>query len=83
MKCVAACVLFLVITGTHAASWQPERTVELIVGTAPGGGSDSTARLIQRLFQDKKFVERQSLVSNKPGGGGAMAAAYKIGRAHV
>jgi len=60
----------------QAATWQPERNVELIVGTAPGGGSDSTARLIQRLFQEKKLIERASGVLNKVGGGGAVAAAY-------
>ena len=62
----------------HAADWRPERTVELIVGTAPGGGSDSTARLVQRLFQEKKLIERPSTVLNKVGGGGAIAAAYMV-----
>jgi putative tricarboxylic transport membrane protein len=63
---------------THAADWRPERTVELIVGTAPGGGSDSTARLVQRLFQEKKLIERPATVLNKVGGGGAVAAAYMV-----
>ena len=62
----------------NAADWQPDRNVELIVGTAPGGGSDSTARLVQRLFQEKKLIERPSTVVNKVGGGGAVAAAYMI-----
>ncbi len=61
-----------------AADWQPERNVELIVGTAPGGGSDATARLVQRLFQEKKLIERPSTVLNKAGGGGAVAAAYMV-----
>lgn len=84
MKALAFALLSLAST-VHAASWQPERNVELIVGTAPGGGSDSTARLIQRLFQDKKLIERPAVVSNKPGGGGAMAAAFmtqNAGSAH-
>jgi putative tricarboxylic transport membrane protein len=63
---------------SHAADWQPDKTVELIVGTAPGGGSDSTARLVQRLFQEKKLIERPSTVLNKVGGGGAVAAAYMV-----
>jgi len=70
-------IAVLGMTGSvHAATWQPERNVELIVGTAPGGGSDSTARLIQRLLQEKKLIERPSSVLNKVGGGGAVAAAY-------
>ena len=80
-----ACALLSLAGAVHAASWQPERNVELIVGTAPGGGSDSTARLMQRLFQDKKLIERPAVVSNKPGGGGAMVAAFmtqNAGSAH-
>lgn len=73
---VLAAAIVSITAPVQAATWQPERNVELIVGTAPGGGSDSTARLIQRLFQDKKLIERPSAVLNKVGGGGAVAAAY-------
>jgi putative tricarboxylic transport membrane protein len=69
----------------NASDWRPERNVELVVGTAPGGGSDATARLMQHLFQDKKLIERPAIVVNKPGGGGAVAAAYmaqNAGNAH-
>jgi putative tricarboxylic transport membrane protein len=62
----------------QAAAWHPERNVELIVGTAPGGGSDSTARLVQRLLTEKKLIERPAAVLNKVGGGGAAAAAYMM-----
>ncbi len=62
----------------QAADWRPDRTVELIVGTAPGGGSDSIARLIQRLLNDKKLIERPATVLNKVGGGGVVAAAYMV-----
>src|SRR5262249_10041466 len=68
-----------------ASDWRPERNVEPVVGTAPGGGSDATARLMQHLFQDKKLIERPAVVVNKPGGGGAIAAAYmaqNAGNAH-
>ncbi len=67
-----------ITTTTYSADWRPERPIELIVGTAPGGGSDSTARLIQRLLQDKKLIERPATVLNKVGGGGAVAAAYMV-----
>ncbi len=81
--CVAiglvAVALSLSIAGAaQAADWRPDRTVELIVGTAPGGGSDSTARLIQRLLNDKKLIERPATVLNKVGGGGVVAAAYLV-----
>ena len=61
-----------------AADWQPERNIEVIVGTAAGSGSDATARLVQRLLQEKKLVERPTTVLNKVGGGGVIAAAYMV-----
>ncbi len=75
---VRIAALLFMAAATHAADWHPDRTVELIVGTAPGGGSDATARLVQRLFQDKKLFERPATVLNKVGGGGAVAAAYLV-----
>jgi putative tricarboxylic transport membrane protein len=71
-----AATLIFVSAFANAATWQPERNVELIVGTAPGGGSDATARLVQRLLTEKKLIERPAAVLNKVGGGGAVAAAY-------
>jgi putative tricarboxylic transport membrane protein len=68
-------------TGAACAAspaWKPDQHVEVVVGTAPGSGSDATARLIQRLFQEKRLVERPSMVINRPGGGGAIALAYII-----
>ncbi len=75
----AACAISGVAP-VHAAgiAWKPEQHVEVIVGTAPGSGSDATARLIQKLLQDKKLVERPVTVANKAGGGGALALAYLI-----
>ena len=61
-----------------AADWHPDRNIEVIVGTAAGSGSDATARLIQRLLQEKKLIERPSTVLNKVGGGGVIAATYMI-----
>lgn len=57
-------------------AWAPDKNVEIIVGTAPGSGSDATARMVQRLMQEKRWVGSSSTVVNKPGGGGAIALAY-------
>ena len=57
-------------------AWKPERNVELIVGTSPGGGQDRTARTIQRILQERKLVEAPLAVTNRAGGGGAVALAY-------
>ncbi len=68
------CAAILVLTGLPAtAQWQPEKNVEIIVNTAPGSGQDVTARLIQKILQERKLVAPSLTVNNKPGGGGAIA----------
>jgi putative tricarboxylic transport membrane protein len=63
-----------------AAEWKPEKNVELIVSTAAGGNQDSSARAMQRIWQERRLVP-QSIVMNKPGGGGNIAYAYLTQRA--
>lgn len=60
----------------HAQAWKPDKTVEIIVGTTPGGPQDRTGRQVQRMFQERKLVEQSSTVVNKPGGGGAVGLSY-------
>jgi putative tricarboxylic transport membrane protein len=57
-------------------AWKPARNVEIVVGVAPGGGIDRTARLIQRILQDERLIGVTAAVVNKPGGGGSIAQAY-------
>jgi putative tricarboxylic transport membrane protein len=58
------------------ADWKPDRTVEIVVPSAAGGGFDRTGRTIQRLLQAGKLIPTPSIVVNKPGGGGAVAWTY-------
>lgn len=60
----------------HAADWKPERAVEIVVNTPPGNGPDRTARVMQGILQDKKNIDVPVTVSNRLGGGGAVAYAY-------
>jgi putative tricarboxylic transport membrane protein len=75
--------------GGAAASepaWKPTRAIELIVGVSPGGGIDRTARVVQKILQDRHLVDVPVNVVNKPGGGGTVAQAYfnqRPGDAHV
>lgn len=62
-------------TAAHAQSWRPEKNVEIIVGTGPGGALDRAARTVQKLFHDRQLVPLSTVV-NKPGGGHAVALAY-------
>src|SRR5688500_20192611 len=65
------------VAAPAAAQWKPDRPVEIIVGSAPGGGNDKSARVMQRIFKDIGLVEVN--VVNRVGGGGAVA--YKMGGA--
>lgn len=59
-----------------AQAWKPERPVELMVGCAPGCGPDNMARLLQRLFQQYRYVDAPVTVQNKSGGMGAVLRNY-------
>lgn len=60
----------------QTAAWRPDKNVEIIVGTSPGGGQDTSARLVQRIIQDNKFTAVPTAVVNKPGGGSAVGYTY-------
>ena len=60
----------------QTAGWKPARPIEIIVGVSPGGGIDRTARTLQKIMQDKRYIEVATTVINKPGGGGALVQAY-------
>ena len=57
------------------AQWKPSENVEIVVGASPGGGTDITARVIQKILRDEGLVER-SVVVNRPGGSHIRAWAY-------
>jgi putative tricarboxylic transport membrane protein len=59
-----------------AQGWVPQRHVELIAPNAPGGAMDSTARIVQRLWQEKKLLPVSSAVANRSGGEHALAYTY-------
>jgi putative tricarboxylic transport membrane protein len=60
---------------SQPSQWKPEKNVEIVVTTGPGGALDRVARAIQKIWQDKKALDSVSVV-NKQGGGGALAWAY-------
>lgn len=58
------------------AEWSPSKNVEIIVGSAPGGSNDKTARAVERTLVENKFVPSTISVVNKPGGGGSIAFTF-------
>ena len=53
----------------------PTKPIEIIVGYAPGGGTDLSIRMAAEITNSKKYLKQQVIVSNKPGGGGRVAMA--------
>lgn len=63
------------IAPAAAQPWKPTKTVELVVGSAPGGSPDIMARLIQNIFQKTGLVPSSTVV-NKPGAANTIGWAY-------
>jgi tripartite-type tricarboxylate transporter receptor subunit TctC len=69
--------LFTLIFGVVAhAAWPEDKPIELVVGFAPGGGTDTMARLLARTMEKYLGQNSKVLVINKPGAGGEIAATY-------
>ncbi len=79
MKFLARAALVSVICATQVwaqSGWRPEKQVEIILPTAPGGGNDVVARLMQKSLLDQKLVTTPILVMNKSGGNQAISVSY-------
>lgn len=69
-----------------AQGWSPSRNVEIIVGSAPGGSNDKTARSVEKAIVEGKLIPTSLSVVNKPGGGSSIAFTYvsqKAGDPHT
>jgi tripartite-type tricarboxylate transporter receptor subunit TctC len=72
-KRLVLCAALLFCTYASAQAW-PERPVRIIVPFAPGGNTDSIARITaERLTQ---ALGRAFVVENRPGAAGVVAAEY-------
>ena len=60
----------------QGAAWSPQKNVEIVVGSAPGGSNDKTGRQVERILIEKKLVSVPLNVVNKPGGGSNIAFNY-------
>jgi putative tricarboxylic transport membrane protein len=69
--------LVIAAAGPCAAqtAWKPDKAVEFVVLSSPGGGNDKTARLLQKIWRETRWLENVNVL-NKPGGGGALAYTY-------
>lgn len=80
MSCSAAgCLAVALVTSPGAATaqaWKPQQQVEIIVGSAAGSSPDTMARVIQKIWQEKRIVEVPATVMNRVGGGNTIAWSF-------
>jgi putative tricarboxylic transport membrane protein len=58
----------------------PSRTVEFIVHTNPGGGTEVFARLVTEIMTRDKLVSQPLVVQSRTGGAGVIAFTYAKGK---
>src|SRR6185503_11000192 len=66
---VMAAALLAASGGAVAQAWAPQRNVEIIAASVPGGSNDKTARTIEHMLLAGKLVSSSLTVVNKSGGG--------------
>ncbi|MCW5575458.1 MAG: tripartite tricarboxylate transporter substrate binding protein [Burkholderiales bacterium] len=79
-------LLCAALLAAPAQAWQPEKPIEIVVPTTPGGGIDRSARLLHKIIQEEKLAPVPVSVANKPGAGGTVSLAYlnqNAGDGHV
>lgn len=69
-------LLMTLSTAGWAQAWSPQKNVEIVVGSAPGGSNDKTARQVERALVSNKLVGTSISVVNKAGGGSSIAFTY-------
>ena len=70
IKCLSIVLGGMLSAGALAAGY-PERPVRMLVGFAPGGGTDATARAIAPKMSE--ILGQQVVVDNRPGAAGNIA----------
>ena len=71
----------------HMSAWRPERAVQIVAGTPPGGGLDRVARALARAIAEAKLLDVPMEVVNVAGNGARRAWTHFVdqhpGNPHV
>ena len=81
---IATSILLTACSGSAApseskgasGSWMPKSEIEFVVPSAPGGGSDTNARMIADIAFTSGYTPKNFKVNNMPGGSGGVAFSY-------
>lgn len=71
-------IVFLLLAAlpVMAQGWKPERNVELVIPTSPGGSNDIAGRTLHKLLSDLKLLPVSSSIVNRSGGEHSVAYTY-------
>ena len=72
----AGLAVFLGMTSTALAQFQPQKPIQFVVMAGKGGGADKAVRLMQSIIAKNKMAPVPVTPINKPGGTGAEALVY-------
>jgi putative tricarboxylic transport membrane protein len=61
------------MSSSASAAWRPQREVEIVAGTPPGGGLDRSARALVKAIESKRLLDVPAKVNNVAGDGGRKA----------
>ncbi|PAV30931.1 tricarboxylic transport TctC [Virgibacillus profundi] len=64
----------------ESSDWAPESPIEIVAPAGAGGGWDTTARMVAKVFTEEGIIDESIGVVNKAGGGGAVGWAYIAGQ---
>lgn len=65
---------------SESGEFEPSQTIEMVAPAGAGGGWDTTAREVARVFGETGIMDENMTVINKEGGGGAIGWAYIHGQ---
>jgi putative tricarboxylic transport membrane protein len=86
LKLLVGSVLAAGLAGTAVAQTFPSKSIELVVPTSAGSGTDIYARALADIVRKEKLLPQQFVIQNRTGGGSVLAYNYfktKKGDPHV
>ncbi len=66
--------------GASAAESYPNKPIEYVTHTPPGGSMDVVGRVMQKVLNEEKILPQPIVIVNKPGSGGSVSYSYVFER---
>jgi putative tricarboxylic transport membrane protein len=68
--------VLIALSGAVSAAEYPSRNFDCIAPAGPGGGWDTTMRMVAKVLTEQKLIGTEMPVTNRSGGGGGVALSY-------